>query len=227
MERFVRSYVSQQRVGGIAALSMAAAYLAAIPYFLLVLDDRSTAGPAGRLAMLASNQASLTAMTLVTYVIFGLALTALALALRDRLRGNESPVARLSAGLGLLWACLLIASGSVSIMGMKNVLALRLTDEAGAASAWAVIESIADGLSGGCGEAVGGPWVLLVSWAGLASKRLPAALNWLGLVTGLVGLVSVVPPLRDAAVGFGVLQIPWLVWLGIVLLRTGEHEAAA
>jgi len=227
MERAIRSHLSQQKIGGAAALYLAAAYLAAIPYFLLVVDYRSAADPAAKLAMVARNQESLYAVTLVTYVIFGLALAVLALALRDRLRGAESPLARISAGLGLLWAGLLIASGSVFTMGMKNVLDLHASDPAGAASAWWIIESVADGLGGGSGEVLGGPWVLLVSWAGLRSKRLPRALSWVGVATGLVGLVSIIPPLRDAAIGFGILQIPWLVWLGITLLRTREDAAAA
>jgi hypothetical protein len=227
MEKAIRSHLNLQKAGGGAALYLAAAYLAAIPYFLLVVDYRSAADPAAKLAMAVGNQGSLYAITLVTYVIFGLALTVLAIALGDRLRGTESPLARVCTGLGLTWACLLIASGSVFTMGMKNVIALQAADPAGAASAWWIIESIADGLGGGSGEVVGGPWVLLVSWASLRSKRLPVALNWLGLATGLVGMVSIIPPLHDAAVGFGVLQIPWLVWLGIALLRTKESTKVA
>lgn len=220
MQNVSQSHVHNQKVGGIAALYMAAAYVAAIPYFLLVVDYRSATSPAAKLAMVVRNSGSLSAMTTATYGIFGLALVILALALFDRLRGSESSVARLSAGVGLVWACLLIASGSVFTFGMKSVLALRATDAAGAASAWSTIESIANGLGGGSGEIVGGPWVLLVSWAGMHSLGLPRALNWLGIATGLVGLASVFPPLGDAAVAFGMLQIPWLIWLGICLLRT-------
>ncbi len=226
MERASRGFLQYQKVGGIAALYMAGAYLAAIPYFLLVVDYRGAADPAAKLAMIAANQGSLSVMTVITYVVFGLALVVLALALVDRLKGTESPVARLSAGVGLLWACLLVASGSVFTFGMEGALALRGTDAAGAASAWAIIESIADGLGGGGGEAVGGTWVLLVSWAGMLGRRLSRPLCWLGIVTGLVGLASLVPPLRDAAVVFGILQIPWLAWLGIVLIRSRESTAA-
>jgi hypothetical protein len=227
MEKAVRSHLDLQKFGGGAALYLAAAYLAAIPYFLLVVDYRSAADPAARLALVASHQGSMYAMTLVTYVIFGLALAVLAIALRDRFTGDGSPLARLSAGLGLVWAGLLIASGSVFTMGMENALALRAADPAGAASAWGIIESVADGLGGGCGEAVGGPWVVLVSWAGLRSKRLPAVLCWVGVAVGLVGVASIIPALRDAAIGFGILQIPWLAWLGIALLRTRESTGAA
>lgn len=224
MQNVSRSHLHNQKVGGIAALYMATAYIAAIPYFLLVVDYRSATNPAAKLAMVARNVGSLSVMTTASYGIFGLALVILALALFDRLKGSESPVARLSAGVGLVWACLLIASGAVFTFGVKSVLALRVTDAAGAASAWSTIECIANGLGGGSGEIVGGPWVLLVSWAGMHSLGLPKSLNWFGIVIGLVGLASIFPPLGDAAVAFGMLQIPWLVWLAICLLRTRENE---
>jgi hypothetical protein len=133
-------------------------------------------------------------------------------------------MARVIAGWGIVWSCLLIASGAVNNMGMEYVVSLHPKDAAGAASAWQVIESVVDGLGGAGGEALGGPWVLLVSLAGLRSNRMPKALNWLGLVTGIAGLVSNIPPLREGAVVFGVLQIPWLAWLGIVLLRARQER---
>jgi hypothetical protein len=220
MERREHSLLNQQHVGGIAALYLGAAYLATIPYFLVVLDYQNANDPAAKLALLVKNEGSLYAFNLLAYMIFGLALTVLALVLHDRLRGENAPVARVVAGLGIVWACLLIASGTVSNMGMEYVVKLHSTDAVGAASAWQVIESIANGLGGAGGEILGGPWVLLVSWTGLRSRRLPRPLNWLGVATGLVGLASNVPPLRDCTAVFGLLQIPWFAWLGIVLLRT-------
>ena len=32
-----------------------------------------------------------------------------------------------------------------------------------------------------------------------------------------------IPPLSDAAIAFGLLQIAWFVWLGISMLRTAER----
>jgi hypothetical protein len=69
--------------------------------------------------------------------------------------------------------------------------------------------------------------VLLVGLAGLRSKRLPAALAWCGQVIGSIGLASVIPPLRDAAMLFGALQIPWLAWLAVVLLQRRQPEGVA
>ena len=68
------------------------------------------------------------------------------------------------------------------------------------------------------GELLGGLWVLLVSAAALRAGELPKALGWLGVAIGAAGVLSVVPALRDLAYGFGLLQIVWFVWLGIVML---------
>ena len=227
MEHTYGRLLTHQQVGGMAALYLAAAYLAAIPYFLVVLTYQRVVDPAAKLALLVTHQGSLYAFNLLAYVVFGLVLTVLALALHDRLTGDSPVLARVIAGWGIIWSGLLIASGTIANMGMAYVVDLQVQDAAGAAAAWQLIETIADGLGGAGGEALGGPWVLLVSVAGLRSKRLPRALNWLGLATGIVGLVSNVPLLRESTAAFGLLQILWFIWLGIVLLGTRQEVASA
>jgi hypothetical protein len=64
--------------------------------------------------------------------------------------------------------------------------------------------------------------VLLVSWTALRTGGLPRTLGWLGVAIGLVGIVSLIPALRDAGMVFGMLQIVWLAWTGIVMLRATE-----
>ena len=59
--------------------------------------------------------------------------------------------------------------------------------------------------------------VLLVSWVALRSGALPKVLGWLGVAIGVMGLISIVPPLFEAAYGFGLLQIVWFVWLGVTM----------
>ncbi len=220
MEKKIKGYLIQQRAGGIAALYLAAAYLAAIPYFLVVVDYKNVTDPAAKLSLLAGHLGGMHAVTLITYVIFGLALAVLALSLRDRFEDDASPTARLSAGIGIIWAGLLIASGTVFIIGMERAVGLFGKDAAGAISMWQAIEPVADGLGGAGGEILGGPWAFLVSLAGLRSKRLPRALCFIGMGIGIIGAASVIPPLRECAVAFGILQIPWLAWMGIVMIRT-------
>jgi len=60
--------------------------------------------------------------------------------------------------------------------------------------------------------------MLLVSWAALRSRDLPRVLNYLGLLVGLAGVLSAVPLFSELASVFGLTQIVWFIWLGILLL---------
>jgi Domain of unknown function (DUF4386) len=215
-EREVRG----QKAGGVAALYLALAFVAAMPYFLLVVDYQGATTIAAKVTLVVSNYASLYAMYLVTYVFFGITLGVLAFALYDRLRAAAPSTARIATAIGLLWAVVLVASGMVWNYGMTTIVAMVKTDPTQAGLVWQAIEPVAQGLGGAGGEILGGLWVLLVSWVALRSGALPKALGWLGVVVGVVGLTSVVPALHDAAIGFGLLEIVWFVWVGVVLMRT-------
>ena len=47
------------------------------------------------------------------------------------------------------------------------------------------------------------------------------------MAIGAAGVLSVVPALSDLAYGFGLLQIVWFVWLGIVMLRPARQAKPA
>jgi hypothetical protein len=100
------AYARQQRAGGVAALYLAVAYLVAMPYFLIVVNYESLVGSAQKVTALVANQNSMYVMYLVTYVVFGIVLAALALALWKRLAGSPS-IAAVGGAVGLIWACML------------------------------------------------------------------------------------------------------------------------
>ena len=217
------AHARQQRAGGVAALYLAGAYIVAMPFFLLVVDYESLVDPAQKVAALVANQNSMYVMHLVTYVMFGIVLAPLALALWKRLAGAPG-IAAVGGVVGLIWACMLVASGLVFNFGAATVIDVYDKSPAQAVSAWQAIEAVAEGLGSGQGELLGGLWVLLVSMAALRTGRLPKALNWLGIVVGTAGIVSVVPVLLPARYAFGLLQIVWFIGLGIVLCRTRQSE---
>jgi hypothetical protein len=214
-----------QKVGGLGALYLAAAYLAAMPYFLLFVKFKDAVDPAQKVALLVGNHGSLRVMNLVSYVVFGIVLAVLALALHARLKDRSPILAQVATAVGLLWAFVLVASGMISNAGGAAVVRLSATSPAQAVSAWQAIEPVAEGLGGSGGELLGGLWVLLVSVAALRTRGLPRLLNWLGVAIGAAGVLSVVPVLKDLAYGFGLLQMAWFVWLGIVMLRTASRPA--
>ena len=222
-DRQALAYARQQRAGGGAALYIAAAYLVAMPYFLIVSDYKNLVDPTQKVTALAADQASMYVMYLVTYVVVGIVLAALALALWKRLAGSPS-IAAVGGAVGLIWACMLVASGLVFNYGASAVVELHAASPAQAVSAWQAIEPVADALSSGQGELLGGLWVLLVSVAAQRTGGLPKALSWLGILVGIAGIASVVPPLLDAGLVFGLLEIVWFIWLGIVMFRTRASE---
>lgn len=212
-----------RKMGGLAALYLAVAYLLAMPYFLVVVNYPDVTDPAAKVALLAASHGSMQAMYLVTYVVFGVALAVLALALHERLKLAAPLLAQVAVVVGLLWAFALVAGGLVFNAGMAAAVSLYPTNPDQAVALWQAVEPVAQGLGGSGGELLGGLWVLLVSIAGLRTAQLSRPLSWLGVAIGVAGIVSVLPPLRDAGYVFGLLQIAWFVWLGVGLLRAGER----
>jgi len=223
MRAIGRTLAGQQKASGLAALYLAAAYLLAIPFFLVVVDYLSVTDPARKVALLVDNHGSMQVMELISYVFFGLALVVLVLALHERLTSGSPALMRAATVVGLLWAFALVASGLIFNAGMGAVVSLYPSDPGQAVSMWQAIEPVERGLSSSDGEILGGLWVLLVSIAGLRADGLSRPLCWLGLAVGFVGVLSVIPPLKDAALAFGLLQIGWFAWLGITLLRSTER----
>lgn len=208
-----------QKIGGIAALYQAAAYLLGIVLFIVVLDYLNIVDPAQKVALIVEKYMVIYLTNLTMYVIFGFTLITLSLALYDRLKGGAPAIMQVSTAIGIIWAGSLIASGMIANSGLAPTLALYEQDPAQAATFWMGIETVADGLGGGKGEILGGMLTLLVSWAALRGGGLPKGLNYLGVVVGAVGIISTAPGLHDLAGLFGLSQIVWFVWLGIILLR--------
>jgi hypothetical protein len=173
------------------------------------------------------NQAFIYILNLIVYVFWGFAVVVLALALYQRLKSGSPALALTATVIGLIWATVIIASGMISNYGMGIVIDLYGTDPAQAGTVWLAIASVVDGLSAASGEILGGPWVLLVSWAALRAGELPKALNYLGVVIGVAGILSTIPALfLTLALVFGMGKIVWMIWLGIVMLRTSPSAAA-
>jgi len=214
-----------QKIGGLAALYLAAAYLIGIVLFLFVLDYPNIVDPAQKVALVVDQQMVIYSTNLILYVIFGVFLIMLALALYERLKVGAPAIMQVATAIGIIWAGSLVASGMVSNAGIPPIVALYGQDPAQAALTWLGIEAVARGLGNGNGEILGGLWTLLVSWAALRTGGLPKALNYLGMVVGLVGIVSVIPGLSDLVGIFGISQIVWFVWLAIIMLRRSPSAA--
>jgi hypothetical protein len=209
-----------QKMGGIAALYLAAALLFAMVGYLLIIGSLEVVDPVEKVAQLVDNQAFLYILNLVAYVIWGIVMIPLVLALYERLKASSPAMMQIATVIGLIWACIVIASGQVSNLGMNAVVDLYGKDPSQAATVWMAIDSVANGLGSAGGEILGGTWMLLVSWAALRGRELSKALNYLGVLVGVAGLFSAVPALFGSLVIiFGLGKMVWALWLGIIMLR--------
>lgn len=212
-----------QKMGGFAALYAGVAYIVGMIGFLLVVgwpDD-----PIEQVVVLVNNQVSQHILYLIVYQVWAIFLVVLTLALYERLKAGSPAIMQTATVIGIIWATVVMASGMIFNIGMENVVALYSQDPAQATTVWLVIASVCDGLGGG-NEILGGLWVLLISWAALQAGRLPRALNYLGLVIGVAGILSALPGLGQVGLVFGLVQIVWFIWLGIVMLRGNTHAVA-
>jgi hypothetical protein len=212
-----------QRIGGIAALYAGIAYIVGMMGFLLVVgwpDD-----PVQQVAVLVNNQVSQHILYIIVYQVWAVFLVVLTLALYERLKADSPVMMQTATAIGIIWATVVIASGMIFNIGMDNVVNHYGKDLAQATTVWLVIASVCDGLGGG-NEILGGLWMLLISCAALQEGGLPKALSYLGIVIGAAGILSALPGLGDVGLIFGLVQIVWFIWLGIVLLRNNPSRTA-
>ena len=208
-----------QKSGGIAALYMAISHLIGLVIFIVVLDYINITDPMQKLAMNIEKQSVIFSTNLLMYVFFGFALIVLSLALYDRMKSGAPALMQVATTIGIIWAGSLIASSMASNAGLATVVVLYAKDPTQAALTFQAIESITNGLGNANGEILGGSLTLLVSLAALRTGGFPRGLNILGVLVGVVGVITIVPALNSMVALFGLGQIAWFVWLGIVLLR--------
>jgi hypothetical protein len=211
-----------QKMGGIAALIGSATNLLAIVMFMtLGPKGFGSDNPGQVVAFLAGNQAIIRVWYVIIYLVFGVSLIFLSLALHERLKAGSPALVQAVTTFGLIWAVLVIMMGTLTINDLGTVVKFYGENPAQATTVWLTLNSVENGLGNNGGETmVNALWFLLLSWAALRARELPRTLNYLGVVTGAAGILSVVfqPAL---AVVYGLGLITWLAWLGIVMLRKG------
>ncbi|RPI32825.1 MAG: DUF4386 family protein [Chloroflexota bacterium] len=211
-----------QKMGGISALICAATYLVSLGLLFTLLAP--FADPAMDFAQFMSfflaNQTTIFIWHLLMYLVNGVFLVILALALFDRLKAGSPVMAQVATVFGLVWATLVFASGFITLYGWETIAGLYGSDPAQAATLKLVLDTATMGLDHS-DRFLGCLWVLLVSWAALRAGGLPKPLNYLGLVIGIPGILSTAfPALTELGIAFGLGIIVWWIWLGIVLLRS-------
>jgi hypothetical protein len=208
-----------QKWGGLAALGHAAAYVVGLVLGVTLIFPLLDANPDQYLKFLADNQTLMYLWNLISYWGSAFTLVIMVLALYERLKAGAPALMQTATVFGVIWAGLIIASGNLMLRNLGVVAALYGKDPAQAQAAWATLEAVENGIVSG-NELVGSLWVLLLSLAALKTGGLTRALNYLGIVLGIAGSLTLVPALAETMVMiFGPGMIVWSVWVGIVMLR--------
>lgn len=210
-----------QKIGGIAALSEAVIYVSAFVFFGVYWDFPVDADSMKKLAFLSENQTIFSIVNLVMYVLFGILLAVLVLAVHERLKINAPNLSKVASIYGVIWVGLVIASGMISNIGLAAALELSTTNSEQAILVWSIISTIVEGIGGG-NEVVGGLWVLLLSIAAYRCNEFSKAFNFLGFFVGIVGILTIYPAEVLTAI-FGITQIVWFSWLGVVMLSGSKN----
>ena len=207
-----------QTIGGVCAIIEAFIYIAAfIVYGAVLVYPSTNASIVEELNFLSENHLILSVANLISYVLFGILLAVLVLAIHQRLK-NYSPIfSKLASAFGIIWVGLVIASGMIANIGLNAVIANGVKEPENAMLVWSSVGIISEGLGGG-NEIVGGLWVLLLSIAALKGQSFPKALIFLGILVGFSGVLTIYPSEIFTEI-FGVSQIVWFLWIGIFLIR--------
>ncbi len=154
---------------------------------------------------------------LIIYVSFGSSLVFLVLGLHQRLASDNNDMLRVGTTFGLLWAGFVIASGMIANIGLDAIEPVFYIDRQQASTLWIAVDAVHQGM-GGSIEILGGMWVVMISGIAIQQKTFSKWLNYLGMMTGNVGLLTAIPELGILGGLFALLQIAWFIWMGMNLI---------
>ncbi len=211
-----------QKTAGVCAILEALIYISAfIIYGGVLVYPNENASAIEEFNFLSDNYLTLSIINFVSYVLFGIILAVLVLAIHQRLKTYSPNLSKLASVFGLIWVGLVIASGMIANIGLSSVIEIGMNEPEKAMVIWSSIGVVAEGLGGG-NEIVGGIWVLLLSSVAFRGQLLTKTLNILGILVGSVGILTIYP-LDIFTEIFGISQIIWFLWIGIFLI----HKSSA
>ncbi|WP_299677426.1 DUF4386 family protein [uncultured Dokdonia sp.] len=210
---------SIQKIGGICAILEGLIYIVAfIIYGGVFVYPGTGATAAEEFNFLSNNYMTLSILNFTSYVLFGILLAVVVVAIHERLKKNAPNVSKLAFIFGVIWVGLVMASGMISNIGLHTIIGSADPEEA--MQIWSSVSIVTEGLGGG-NEIVGGLWVLLISCISLQEKLFSKPLIFLGMLVGIAGILTVYP-LDIFTEIFGSTQIIWFVWIGAVMIRKPE-----
>ncbi len=210
-------------IGGISAIIEALLYILGFVLLFSLLQPTidETKTSLDKLKFILEHKVIYQIWILFIYVLFGIILIPLTIAISEKLNERSTIWTKSMPVFGFIWSGLVISSGMITVIGIDHVSSSFDTDVKLALNSWETIQAIHSGLGGGV-EIVGGMWVFLISMIGLEQRKFSRTLNYFGLLVGGVGILTVVPGLKNLGAVFGLTQIIWFVWIGLALIKWKE-----
>ncbi|SEK48025.1 protein of unknown function [Aquimarina amphilecti] len=207
-----------QKIGGVCSIFQSLIYITAfIVYGGILTYPDENATVVEELNFLSENYKILSILNFTSYILFGVLLTVLVLAIHKRLKRDSPDLSKLGLLFGVIWAGLVIACGMITNIGLNTILETGITSPENAMQIWSSISIVSEGLGGG-NEIVGGIWVLLISIISINNKSFSKLLTLLGIIVGTAGVLTIYPLDLFTEI-FGISQIIWFLWIGIVMIR--------
>ncbi len=218
------------RIGGIAALTCAGTYLFGFALLVTLLAPlgygTNDIDAAAIVRFSQTHPVLVITWNTIIYIVNALALTVLVVAVASRMNAVAPGWAAVTRAFGLIWSTLVLGAGMIANVATERAVALAQSDPAQAARIWETLHAVELGLGGG-NEIAGGVWILCVGLAGLRHRAFGKIVAGLGVLTGLGGLLTILPFLGDmAGTVFGLGAIGWFIAIGLTLVARPDRARA-
>ena len=213
--------MSSNQLAGTASMLMALIYVCAFVYFGAMVSFPASNEADVVMAFVTQNVNALWIAYFTIYVIFGVLLAVVVIAIDDILSSSvnqtQNRLLRMGTLFGKIWVCLVIASGMIATIGMSHAVSLTAVSNEEAYRLWGVVSMLVESLGGG-NELVGGVWVLLTSITALKQRMFGNTVNYTGCFVGLAGIATIYPAEVFTEI-FGITQIIWFIAIGVSLIK--------
>jgi hypothetical protein len=211
-----------QIAGGVLGIVEACLYIFGFIILFSILQPTVDETKTGieKLKFILENKAIYQTWILLIYIVFGIVLVPLTVSINENFKEHATIWTKVTPVFGFIWSGLVIASGMIGATGIDSVKTIYDSDTNSALASWNMIEAIQNGLGGGV-EIIGGLWVFLISLTSIKLSVFNKSLNYFGLIVGCAGILTIIPGLKDLGIVFGLTQIVWFFWIGIIMMKSG------
>lgn len=209
-----------KKIGGFCAIFLTIIYLIGIVMNATMLDTTSIKDPIKLVEFVMNNEAAMLIWIALLYIVFGFVLSVLSISLYRLFKETDSLINQVALGIGMMWSVLVIGSGMVHNIGMEAAIDLFATSPEKAGELYRVIQTVHVGLGGGI-EIVGAIWTLLIAVLGFKYGVFAKWVNVLGVVVGIAGILTIIPPLFNSVIMiFALGQMVWWIGVGVNMIRS-------